>query len=209
MEKRCTKCRTVKDLEDFGPDKRARDGKQSACKLCCSKQQSKRREDPARRAEDRERIKRAEAKRPEHYRELHNSARQQRRANPEYRAAELAAQREWRAKNGNMARSNHARRARKLAAQVQGPVPSGTYEAVLLSGPCVYCGAPATTVDHVTPLARGGHEAEYNLVPACSQCNTSKGPKLLNEWDPARVTHAIACDPKIQEQLAWQEALAA
>lgn len=32
--KRCSKCRTMKDLEEFGPDKRANDGRQSACRGC-------------------------------------------------------------------------------------------------------------------------------------------------------------------------------
>jgi hypothetical protein len=57
------------------------------------------------------------------------------------------------------------------------------------SGPCVYCGKPACTVDHVRPLTRGGEEHEGNLVPACMSCNTSKGNRLLTEWRPDRVCH--------------------
>lgn len=47
-------------------------------------------------------------------------------------------------------------------------------------------------MDHVRPLSRGGHEAEYNLVPACGPCNYSKRDKLLIEWDPVRVAHGAA-----------------
>jgi 5-methylcytosine-specific restriction endonuclease McrA len=97
-----------------------------------------------------------------------------------------------------------AYRARKLGAQVAGPVPPGTYAAIRASGPCVYCDATATTVDHVTPLARGGHEAEYNLVPACGSCNSSKGAKLLPEWDTARVAHAVLCSERVAAQLDLQ-----
>lgn len=206
MEKSCTKCGKSKPLDDYGPDKRATDNKQSQCKDCYAAYQRERRKDPVLKAEDRRRINQAMAKRAAHYLKQHNTARQRRRADPEYRARELADQREWRAKDGNMARGNHTRRARKLAAAVTGPVPAGTYATVLASGPCVYCGAPATCVDHITPLANGGHEAEYNLAPACDTCNGSKGAKLLTEWDPVRVEHAMACSEKVAEQLLLQTA---
>lgn len=200
-EKRCTKCRKSKDLDDYGNDRRAKDGKQSQCKACYAKYQAERRKDPAKKTADRARINRAMSKRRGYYDELHNSARQRRRADPEYRADELADQREWRGRDGNMARGNHTRRARKLGALINGPLPPGTYAAVLSSGPCVYCGAEARTVDHVVPLARGGLEVEANLVPACASCNGSKGAKLLQEWDPVRVAHAAACSPKVASML--------
>lgn len=51
---------------------------------------------------------------------------------------------------------------------------------------CTYCDAPATTVDHVIPLARGGDNYEGNLVPACRPCNSSKGARLIVEWKAHR-----------------------
>ena len=75
---------------------------------------------------------------------------------------------------------------------------------ILASGPCVYCGAPATTVDHVTPLAKGGRHAVSNLVPACQPCNSSKAAKLLANWNQARVTQALACSLKVCAQLNLQ-----
>jgi hypothetical protein len=53
-------------------------------------------------------------------------------------------------------RANNARRARKLAAQVSGPVLREVYQAIARSGPCVYCRERVGTVDHVRPLTRGG-----------------------------------------------------
>lgn len=47
---------------------------------------------------------------------------------------------------------------------------------------CVYCTSPATTVDHVIPLARGGTNYEGNLVPCCKRCNSSKSDLLTSEW---------------------------
>ncbi len=43
---------------------------------------------------------------------------------------------------------------------------------------CAYCGAPASTVDHVLPLARGGTSDVDNLVPCCSRCNSSRGGRM-------------------------------
>jgi hypothetical protein len=36
--------------------------------------------------------------------------------------------------------------------------------------------------DHVIPVSRGGSNTLDNLMPACSTCNSKKGPKLLSEW---------------------------
>jgi 5-methylcytosine-specific restriction endonuclease McrA len=96
------------------------------------------------------------------------------------------------------ARSN-ARRARKQAAQVSGPVAASVYAAIREEGPCVYCAEPAEVVDHVIPLARGGWEHEDNLVPACKPCNLAKHSKLLGEWDPVRVEHAVLVSTKVAD----------
>ncbi|RAL98941.1 HNH endonuclease [Agrobacterium sp. MS2] len=47
---------------------------------------------------------------------------------------------------------------------------------------CVYCGNPATSIDHVDPRCNGGSNDIENLVPACIPCNSSKGGKLLKDW---------------------------
>lgn len=47
---------------------------------------------------------------------------------------------------------------------------------------CYYCGVPATTTDHLTPLSRGGTHLPDNLVPACEHCNKSKGAKTEEEF---------------------------
>ena len=49
---------------------------------------------------------------------------------------------------------------------------------------CRYCGEVANTVDHVTPITRGGTDAHSNLVAACGSCNREKGNRTLNEWRP-------------------------
>lgn len=45
-------------------------------------------------------------------------------------------------------------------------------------GRCHYCGAQATTVDHVYPVAAGGSSHPENLVAACATCNGRKGATI-------------------------------
>lgn len=51
---------------------------------------------------------------------------------------------------------------------------------------CWICGEPATCLDHVKPLKRGGTNWPANLRPACRSCNSRKqarwfGPQHLDE----------------------------
>lgn len=47
---------------------------------------------------------------------------------------------------------------------------------------CIYCTNPATTIDHVLPLVRGGTNHEGNLAPCCKSCNSSKSGWTVVEW---------------------------
>ncbi len=42
------------------------------------------------------------------------------------------------------------------------------------SAACAYCGDPATSWDHVRPIAWGGEDEPHNMVPACWPCNKAK-----------------------------------
>lgn len=56
-------------------------------------------------------------------------------------------------------------------------------------GLCAYCQLkPWKHIDHVIPLARGGRHAIGNLLPACQDCNQSKGAKLLAGWEITRLS---------------------
>jgi hypothetical protein len=59
---------------------------------------------------------------------------------------------------------------------------------ILRDGPaCRYCGAilvlpwQTVTLDHLTPISKGGSNEVSNLVIACSHCNSSKGGRTLEE----------------------------
>ena len=50
-------------------------------------------------------------------------------------------------------------------------------------GLCAYCrSARATTLDHVKPRSQGGESLRSNLVPACIECNHSKGSENWLVW---------------------------
>jgi len=40
---------------------------------------------------------------------------------------------------------------------------------------CLWCGLPATTVDHIIPSSKGGLDLPQNLMASCSDCNTKRG----------------------------------
>ena len=54
-------------------------------------------------------------------------------------------------------------------------------------GQCAYCLGEGNAKDHLKPLVKMGLPTGYitainNLVPCCSQCNSSKGAKTFGEW---------------------------
>ncbi len=48
-------------------------------------------------------------------------------------------------------------------------------------GRCVYCTAPATSLDHVVPKSRGGPHTWDNVVSACGRCNHLKADRGIAE----------------------------
>lgn len=48
-------------------------------------------------------------------------------------------------------------------------------------GRCVYCDAPATSLDHVVPKSRGGPHCWENVVASCRRCNHVKGDRPISE----------------------------
>ncbi len=48
---------------------------------------------------------------------------------------------------------------------------------------CTYCGSEDDLAcDHILAITRGGTNDENNLTTACRPCNSSKGDRLLEEW---------------------------
>ncbi len=68
-------------------------------------------------------------------------------------------------------------------------------------GRCGYCGAPASTVDHVVPRSRGGRHEWANVVVACARCNHVKADRTVSElgW-------RLRCRPHAPVGAAWRVA---
>jgi len=66
-------------------------------------------------------------------------------------------------------------------------------------GRCVYCNAPATSLDHVIPRSRGGLHVWENVVSCCGRCNHAKADRVIGElgWRLHRA-------PKAPTGLAWR-----
>ena len=65
---------------------------------------------------------------------------------------------------------------------------------------CQYCGAKATTIDHIVPRCKGGGGSWTNLVASCMKCNQHKGDK-----DLANTSLQLRRPPKAPESPGWQQ----
>lgn len=74
------------------------------------------------------------------------------------------------------ARLNHQRRRARLQDSCSPGVTRKQWLEILelFGGRCGYCLEPASTIDHIIPLAAGGLDEPSNVVPACVTCNSSK-----------------------------------
>ena len=53
------------------------------------------------------------------------------------------------------------------------------------NGQCAYCGSTENlTVEHIVPISQFGANKRYNIIPACSHCNSSKSDQDILEWYP-------------------------
>lgn len=95
--------------------------------------------------------------------------------------------RRWRHQNPDKARViKQRRRARYYGAE-------GSFTEVDIRlqyrsqcGRCWHCSESVGTkyhIDHLRPLARGGSNYPENIVISCPSCNSSKGDKLIGEWN--------------------------
>lgn len=89
------------------------------------------------------------------------------------------------AHRGNM----NKRRALKARANT-GRVTLGFVRALYAEVPCYYCGGDTEfenrSMDHMTPLSRGGLHDPDNLVMACKFCNSKKGAMTAPEYQRKR-----------------------
>ncbi len=63
---------------------------------------------------------------------------------------------------------------------------------------CQYCRAPAESLDHVIPKAKGGTHTWDNVVACCRRCNIRKGSRL-----PADIGFKLARTPSTPSYQGW------
>jgi len=210
--KPCTKCGIEKELSEFYTDKRMKDGVRSRCKACVIEDKAQYwRENKeklrVRQSEyNRKYIAKSKAKISAHAAIYYAQNRERLRAvskaylashreeNKRYCKEYYAANRErerqralrWHAENPEKHRAAGARRrARLLQAGGEHTAEDIKRQGNVQKWRCWWCGKKCKKqyhVDHLVPLAQGGHNGPSNLVIACPKCNLSKSDNMPCDW---------------------------
>lgn len=161
-EKRCARCGETKPT-DHWPKAATSDGLFPWCRPCKNEYQRERRLDPVN----------AEALRADTRRRN-----RKRRQDPAYRACQRA-------------------RDRVRRMQIRGTRTEMVTIGELRSrdgDDCVLCGEPLAgdvTMEHLTPLSRGGHHVRENLALAHLLCNCRKGGRTMDEWQARELSAGL------------------
>lgn len=224
MGKVCGCCRDEKPTSEFRRDSTRKDGLSSSCRTCRVSADATYRKahtekikttSAARYKANPERAKSyASAYRKAHPGASTGHMAAWRKANPEKAKAAAAAYRKtnhdrvkasgiaWRTANPERNQTKSRRhRVRKLGAAGSHTTEQWLALLATYGGYCAYCGHAATTLtmDHWTPLYRGGSDDIDNILPACKLCNSSKGTKIGPErtawlrgvWESRRRHHHL------------------
>ncbi len=95
---------------------------------------------------------------------------------------------EWARRNPDKIRDKKHRIRAMQHNCVRERIPRAMIEALwkFQDGRCAYCFSlsplEAVTIDHVTPMSRGGSHTIDNIALACRPCNQSKGTKTASEF---------------------------
>lgn len=166
----CSKCGETKDVSAFSKDMHKKDGFRPSCKACDAAYAATRKEKKAA------------------YDALYNATHQAERS--AYRAAHRA---EHAARCASWQKANPERRRaawRRHYARKLGNGGTHTAEDVKKQGniqrwKCWWCGNDCKDkyhVDHLVPLAKGGHNGPSNIVISCPHCNWQKNDKFPSEF---------------------------
>ena len=70
-------------------------------------------------------------------------------------------------------------------------------------GFCAYCRCHrASTLDHIKPRSKGGSNLRSNLIPACIECNHSKGSENWLTWYQRQEFYNKIAEELIEEWIA-------
>ena len=188
----CRMCQKILPRESFGNDRQKKDGRRRRCKEC----------DATARANSRLSNLTAEKARAKRYRETHRTETAERKRAYQTgpgKTKMLARSRAYGKTPGGLARSrrsvshygqtpkgrltNRIRCARRRARIMTAPgvFTDEDWNATILRqrNRCYHCkarfaGKLPATIDHMTPISKGGHHSPENIVAACRPCNSRK-----------------------------------
>jgi len=157
----CPGCETIKSLEEFGKDSSKVTGYSYYCKECINRK--------------------ARKYRNKYYNKYISYRRNYREENYEKLREQDV---EWCAENRDKRNASESkRRARQLTLPNTLTTEEWNKAVNNFKGKCALCEGDYEHMDHFIPLATGKVGTVYeNMVPLCSSCNLSKGPKNPFEW---------------------------
>lgn len=184
------KCQRDLPLDAFGVQARGLFGRKSECRSCLSEKEAARRAaDPEANREYMRQWRTAHPRTPEQKIEDSTRALTWYAKNKGRQAANLKL---WMARNPEKFRAIqkkylaknpvHIRRAVYMGKVEKSLTPTQWAETLDYFGrACAYCLRTdlPLTMDHVTPVSKGGPHTQSNVVPACKSCNSRKGAKSL------------------------------
>ena len=187
MSKRCSHCLQDLPIEVFGKLKASPDGLRTQCKPCEIKgTKNYRKANPEKvKAWDHAKYQRQKEK-------IKARARANYAKNPERQKANGA---KWNAAHPEahlvILRNAKARRRARLGEQRHERISARQYNRLIVRDThCYLCGKKnnlsTNSIDHVTPLSKGGQHVYENLRIVHSRCNKSKGNRLVSlpfQWE--------------------------
>ena len=182
MTRFCTKCERALPLEAFSRHKNGKDGLRHHCRDCCNLIEKRRREanpEPLRAAarEYARTHREANIARARRWHQKHRDAAL--RGFRDYYLTHKDRFREYSLRSRTVNRERYLERARLAHHKRRMSPEAFGYAKIVLNDPCSYCGAPATSVDHIVPVNRMGDNDWMNLTGACASCNSRKQDKSL------------------------------
>lgn len=122
--------------------------------------------------------------------------------NKEKRAKQL---RDWKKNNRDRCRVNEQKRE-AAKRELPNNLTTKQWENIkrCFNNKCAYCGEEThLTQEHFVALSKGGEYTLNNIIPSCTNCNSSKGDKDFFDWYPNFKKYSAAREKKILKYLGY------
>jgi 5-methylcytosine-specific restriction endonuclease McrA len=174
VEKICTKCNFLLEVNKFSPNKKYKDGFNYWCKKCCNEY---------RKIKGRKkRIVSPETNKKNYYKHKEKRLLSFKQYYQNNKDKIKQQQKLYRQDNKKYIYLKNRKRKKLLSGSNISPQEIKSL-IKKFNNCCYYCGSDQKIeIDHIFPLSKGGDHYISNLVPACKACNLAKKDKLPQEW---------------------------